>query len=113
MGKHIAKKGFEDRIPEIREDAISQSKAVRDGQLNQHMAPFLPDFPYNHTEARFMGEPIDFIVFRGIDGRNVSEIVFVEVKTAKSQLSDVQKSIKSAIQGSKVSWHEYRIPNRD
>ena len=112
IGKYVAKKESDEKIPEIRADAISQSKAVRDGQLNQNMAPFLPGFPYRHTEARFMGEPIDFVVFEGIDGKNVSEIVFVEVKTGTSQLSSVQKSIKSAVHDKKVSWHEYRIPQR-
>src|SRR3989338_2702610 len=108
IGKYFGKKQFEDQIPELREDAIKQSRAVLSGQLNEQIAPYMPDFPYKATEARFIGKPVDFVVFKGMDSKKIDEVVFVEVKSGKSSLSDVEKSLKDAIENKKVTRSEER-----
>ena len=110
IGKYAAKRQLEEKIPKIREDAIKQSRAVLSGQFSEQMAPYFPDFHYSPTEARFIGKPIDFIIFKGMDGRKIDEVVFVEVKSGQSGLSKVQKTLKHAIESKKVSWDEYRVP---
>ena len=110
IGKYIAKKQFQEKIPKIREDAIRQSRSVLSGQFSEQIAPYLPDFPFKPTEARFIGKPIDFIVFKGMDEKNIHEVVFVEVKSGQSQLSKVQNSLRSAIENKNVLWHDYRVP---
>ena len=112
VGKYISKKQFEEAIPDLREGAIKQSRAVLSGQFSEQIAPYLPDFPYKPTEARFIGKPIDFVVFKGMDGKKIDEVVFVEVKSGQSQLSTVEKSLKSAIENKNVSWYEYRVPEK-
>ena len=108
IGKYVSKKEHQEKIPEIRETAIKQSRAVLSGQFSEQIAPYLPDFPYKPTEARFVGKPIDFIVFKGMDGKKIEEVVFVEVMTGQSQLSPVEKSLKEAVENKKISWDEYR-----
>jgi len=103
-------KHWEDKIPEHRKEAILQSRAVLSGMFSEQLAPYLPDFKFKPTEVRFLGKPVDFIAFKGMDEKNVDEIVFVEVKSGKSQLNKVEKSIKEAIKKKKVKWEEYRIP---
>ncbi|MEK6892441.1 MAG: Holliday junction resolvase-like protein [Nanoarchaeota archaeon] len=110
LGKYVARKEHKEQIPEIRETAVKQSRAVLSGQFSEQIAPYLPDFPYKPTEARFIGKPVDFIVFKGMDEKKIEEVVFVEVKTGQSQLSSVEKSLKSAIENKKISWNEYRVP---
>ena len=110
IGKFVSRKKHEEKIPDIREIAIKQSRAVLSGQFSEQIAPFLPDFPYKPTEARFIGKPVDFIVFRGMDEKNIDEVVFVEVKSGQSKLSNVEKTLKAAIVNKKVSWHEYKVP---
>lgn len=110
IGRYIAKKQLKEQIPEIREDAIKHSRAVLSGQFSEQIAPYLPDFPFNPTEARFIGKPIDFVVFKGMDEKKIDEIVFVEVKSGQSQLSKVEKTLKEAIENRQVSWHEYKVP---
>ena len=110
VGRYITKKHFEEKIPKERDDAVKQSRAVLSGQFSEQIAPYLPDFPFTPTEARFIGKPIDFVVFKGMDEQNIDEIIFVEIKSGQSQLSKVQKSLKSAIENKKVSWHEYKVP---
>ena len=110
IGKYVAKKHHEEKIPKEREEAIKQSRAVLSGQFSEQIAPYLPDFPFNPTEARFIGKPIDFVVFKGMDEKKIEEIVFVEVKSGQSQLSKIEKSLKSAVENKNVSWHEYKVP---
>ena len=110
IGRYFAKKELKGEIPSIREDAIKQSRAVLAGQFSEQIAPYLPDFMHKPTEARFIGKPIDFIVFKGMDEKKIEEVVFVEIKSGTNKLSDVQKSLKLAIEGKKVSWHEYKVP---
>ena len=98
------------RVPAIREDAIKRSRSVLGGQFSEQLAPFLPDFPYIPTEARFIGKPVDFLVFKGMDGKSIEEVVFVEVKSGKSRRSPIEDSLRKAIQDRRVAWHEYRIP---
>ena len=112
IGKHIERKKADEETPEIRQEAIKQSRAVLAGQFSEQIAPYLPDFGHKPTEARFIGKPIDFIVFKGMDEKNIEEVAFVEVKSGESKLSPVQKSLKSAIEGKKVSWHEYKVPDK-
>ncbi len=103
---------FEKKVPDIRKDAIVKSRAVLGGQFSEQLAPYLPNFPFTPTEVRFIGKPIDFIVFRGIDQKNIEEVIFVEVKSGSAQLNPAEKSLKAAILAKKVSWEEYRPPLR-
>lgn len=100
----------EKKVPELREEAIEKSRAVLGGQFSEQLAPYLPDFKYSPTEVRFVGKPIDFIVFKGMDNKDIKEVVFVEVKSGKSDLSTVERILRDAIKDKKVSWEEYRIP---
>jgi predicted Holliday junction resolvase-like endonuclease len=86
-----------------------RSRAVISGQVSEQMAPYLPGFNHNPSEARFIGKPIDFVVFSGLDGKSVEEVVFVEVKTGGSRVSPVERSLKDAIEGGRVRWEEYRF----
>ncbi len=110
IGKYIAHKQWQEKVPSLREDAIKQSRAVLSGQFSEQIAPYLPNFPYKPTEARFIGKPIDFVVFKGMDEQKIDEIVFVEVKSGQSQLSKTQKTLKSSIENKKILWHEYKVP---
>lgn len=112
IGFIIAYLYFKSKMPKIREEAIKQSRAVLSGQFSEQLAPFLPDFPYKPTEARFIGKPIDFIVFKGLDEKATEEIVFVEVKSGKSKTSPTEKKVKEAVEQKKVKWEEYRVPEK-
>ncbi|WP_346765237.1 Holliday junction resolvase-like protein [Thermococcus sp. 18S1] len=65
----------------MRQDAVSKSRAVIMGQVAEHFIPYLPGFRYNPKDAKFLGKPIDFIVFDGMSEGNLRKIVFIEVKT--------------------------------
>lgn len=87
------------------------SRSVLGGLFSEQVAPFLPDFPKDlkASEARFIGKPIDFLIFRGMDEQNIEEVVFVEIKSGKSQLTQNERKLKEAINNKNVRWCEYRV----
>jgi predicted Holliday junction resolvase-like endonuclease len=93
---------------EIRQEAIQKSQAVTVGKITEHFVPYLPEFEYNPKDARFLGSPIDFVVFDGLDKGEVSSIVFAEVKTGSSMLNTRERQIRDAVQAGKVKWVEIR-----
>ena len=101
---------WERELPGHRRDAIMKSRAVLGGQFSEQLAPFLPDFKHKPTECRFVGKPVDLLVFKGMDDKDINEVVFVEVKSGKSKLSSAEKKLKETIEKKKVRWEEYRIP---
>lgn len=101
---------WEAELPAHRKDAIEKSRAVLGGQFSEQLAPFLPDFKYLPTECRFLGKPVDLIVFKGMDSKDIDEIVFVEVKSGNAKLSSQEKKLKETIEKKRIRWEEYRIP---
>ena len=110
IGKKFAEHHWKDMLPDIREEAIARSRSVLAGQFSEQLAPYLPDFPFKPTEAKFIGKPIDFLVFQGMDEKNIDEVVFVEVKSGKASLNAHERKLKDVIKDKKVRWYEYRIP---
>lgn len=109
IGSFRKHKEWEAELPNHRKDAILRSRSILGGQFSEQLAPFLPGFAYLPTECRFIGKPIDFICFKGMDNKEIEEIVFLEVKSGKSKLSASEKKLKEAIEKKKVRWEEYRV----
>ena len=72
--------------------------------------PYLPGFDLDPKDIRFLGTPIDLIAFKGLNGSEEIEIVFIEVKTGRSVLSARERAVKKAVEEKKVSW---RVLNPD
>ncbi len=95
----------EERLDEIRKQAIGQSRAVLGGKFTEQMAPYLPEFQYDPTEARFIGSPIDLVVFPGLAAGEPTEVVLIEVKTGKyGRLTSREKKIEELVKTGKVRW---------
>lgn len=103
-------KYWEEQIPGIKKDSIERSRASLGGQFSEQLAPYLPNFKYKPTECKFLGKPVDLLVFEGLDEKDVREIVFVEVKSGGSELNTVQRKIRDTVKEGRVRWDEYRIP---
>lgn len=92
----------------LRVDAVQRSHAVTVGKVYEQLVPYLPDFPFNPKDVRFLGSPVDFVVFDGLDDGQVRRIVFVEVKTAASHLSPRERRVRDAVRAGRVEWNELR-----
>ncbi len=97
------------KIPEERQDAIDRSRANLGGQFAEQLAPHFPNFPYSPTELRWLGKPIDYVVFKGMDIDDIQEIIFLEIKSGKSQLNEHQRQIRKVVEEKKVRWDTYRV----
>lgn len=97
----------EERLAEARKQAIGQSRAVLGGKFTEQMAPYLPEFKYDPTEARFIGTPIDLVVFPGLAEGEPKEIVLIEVKSGRSsRLTPRERKIKELVEANMVRWEE-------
>jgi predicted Holliday junction resolvase-like endonuclease len=81
------------------------AKAVNFGFISERIAPALPQFPFAHKDCRSLFEPIDYVIFEGLNkGDNVTKIIFAEIKTGSARLNGHQKEIKALIEDKKVQF---------
>jgi predicted Holliday junction resolvase-like endonuclease len=102
-------------LESARRDALVRSRNVVSGKVQEHLVPFFPEFLelFNPRDARFLGSPIDFVVFAGLDeGEECRDVVLVEVKTGKSALSKRERQVRDAVEAGRVSYRLIRIPPR-
>jgi len=93
----------------IREDAVQRSLAVTAGKVHEQLVPYLPEFGFNPKDARFLGSPVDLIVFDGLAAGDVRRIVFLEVKTGGASLTARERQVRDIIEAREVVWAELRL----
>jgi len=105
---------WEEEREKARKEAIAQSRAVLGGKFVEQLAPYLPEFKYDPTEARFIGSPIDLIVFPGLASGDPEEIVIMEIKTGKTgQLTPQERKIRQLIEDGMVRWELIQKPSQE
>jgi predicted Holliday junction resolvase-like endonuclease len=97
----------------LRRDAVARSAAVTTGKISEQLLPFLPEFPFNPRDARFLGSPVDLIVFDGLTEEDVRRVVLVEVKTGNAGLTSRERLVRDAVRDGRVAWMELRLGGRD
>ena len=105
-----AQAAYERGVEAGRDDSRKRARSVNLGQVVEHLVPFMPDFPFDPKDARFLGAPVDYIVFAGLrEDNRVDEVVFVEIKSGKSKLTSRERSVKEAVEDGRVAYFEMRI----
>ena len=99
---------------EIRKDSVNRSRSTLKGKIAEQLAPVIPGFVFNPADARFIGSPVDYIIFDGLtevsDERKESiRIVFMDVKKGSASLTRTQRVIKRAVEEKAVGWETLRI----
>ena len=105
-----------DEIATATKRSLNQSRSTLKGRIGEQLAPLLPGFAYEAADARFLGDPIDYVVFDGRarfsgdeeDGEGL-EIVLLEIKHGQSKLSPVQRAIAEAVEAGRVRFEICRI----
>jgi len=93
---------FEERI---RREVLERSRAVLKGRIGEQLAPLLPMFKHEPADARFIGSPVDYLVFDGYKEGEPRRIIFLDVKTGKTAaLSPVEQKLKRVVEQGKVEW---------
>jgi len=101
---------------EIRKDSVNRSRSTLKGKIAEQIAPILPEFRFNPADARFIGSPVDYIIFDGLTevadekSRDI-RIVFMDVKKGTGSLTRTQRIIRNAVENKAVSWQTMKIPD--
>ena len=95
-------------LKKIRQDSVKQSQAVVSGKVYEQLVPFLPEFPFSPRDVRFLGSPVDLLVFDGMDRGELKRVVFVEVKTGQAQLTPRERQLREVLKAGRVEWLEIR-----
>ncbi|MBI2542741.1 MAG: hypothetical protein HYW24_00960 [Candidatus Aenigmarchaeota archaeon] len=107
--EHKVKEWVAGEEKRIREDAIMRSSRVVSGKTLEKLVPFLDRFSYDPHDIRWLGDPIDFVIFDGLSSKELKQVVFCEVKSGKSATSSTQNKIKDLVEDKKVKWYEFKI----
>ena len=103
-------------IENATERSVRSSRSTLRGKVAEQMAPVLDGFEYSPSDARFLGDPIDYVIFNGYsnlrdNGASVEEleIVIVDVKSGGARLSKSQKAVEQAVNAGRVRFETIRI----
>lgn len=96
--------------------SVNTSRAVLKGKMAEQLAPILPEFHYLPSDAKFLGDPVDYIVFDGYtdfrDGEGRAEdidVVLIDIKSGQARLTKGQQAIAEAIRAGRVRFETLRI----
>ncbi len=96
--------------------SVNTSRAVLKGKMAEQMAPIMPQFQYLPSDAKFLGDPIDYMVFDGYtdyrdgDGRAEDiEVVLIDIKSGGARLTKGQQAIAQAVAEGRVRFETIRI----
>ena len=106
-----------ENIRRARKESVAQSRNVLRGKMAEQFAPLLPGFNYLPADARFLGDPIDYVVFDGYsalrDGKQEHpddlEVVIIDIKQGRSKLSGGQRAIAKAVEAGRVRFEVVRV----
>ena len=105
---------WQENLVKLRGDIANRQRAGIKGKVTEAFAPFLRGFPFKASECKFIGDPIDYLVFEGLDERDIKGIHLVEIKQGESKLSKHQKQIKDILddlENDKVSFRTFGFDN--
>ncbi|MHA2141496.1 MAG: Holliday junction resolvase-like protein [Candidatus Thorarchaeota archaeon] len=101
---------------DIRKDAAQRSRYVIKGKIAEHMVPMMRNvFRYNPADARFIGAPIDYLIFDGYTEVKDSSldhsitVVLADIKTGNAKLNRTERKIKEAVEAGRVKWETIRV----
>ena len=96
--------------------SVNTSRAVLKGKMAEQLAPIMPEFQYLPSDAKFLGDPVDYIVFDGYtdlrDGEGRAEdieVVLIDIKSGGARLTKGQQAIAQAIREGRVRFETVRI----
>ena len=103
----------QEEVKLARKDTSERQRTVIKGQISEVLAPWSIESVNSVKELSFLGSPIDFVGFKGLDGEGDIYIKFIEVKSGKSRLNKNQRRIKDAVAAKRIEWVEVRVTDTE
>ena len=116
--KYIAELELEHKqaLLDAQKRSVNTSRAVLKGKMAEQFAPILPEFRYLPSDAKFLGDPVDYVVFDGYtnfrDGDGTVddiEVILLDIKSGGARLSKGQQAIAQAVREGRVRFETLRI----
>jgi len=104
-----------EELAAARSRSVATSKGTTLGLAAEHLTPFFPAMieEFAPCDWRFLGSPVDFVVFDGLGDDAVSRLVLVEVKSGRDRvLTPRQAALRAAVDAGlvEVEWMTLRTP---
>ncbi len=100
--------------------SVNTSRAVLKGKMAEQLAPIMPEFHYLPSDAKFLGDPVDYVIFNGYsefrDGEGHAdniEVILMDIKSGGARLTKGQQAIAQAIREGRVRFETIRIDFED
>lgn len=113
---HELESQHSETLTHARRQSADQSRAVLKGKMAEQIAPLLPGFAYWPADARFLGDPVDYVIFNGYsavkdngDADEELEVVILDIKQGKSMLTSGQRQIAKAVEAGRVRFEVVRV----
>ena len=107
------KLGHKDAIKDARKDTAARQRSTIKGDISEIIAPWSIKSVNSVKELNFMGSPIDFVGFKGLDGDGEIEIKFIEIISGKSKLNKNQRRIRDAVIAKRIEWVEVQVKDTE
>ncbi|MFX1361986.1 MAG: Holliday junction resolvase-like protein [Promethearchaeota archaeon] len=110
-----AERRFMEMEAQLRDDVLRRSRASLKGRIAEQMIPFLAEFKYNPADARFIGSPIDYVIFDGytdVKDRRIDRpitVVLMDIKTGDAALTSEQRKIRKALEQKRIKWETIKL----
>ena len=104
------------QLIEAKKRSVNTSRAVLKGKMAEQFAPLFPEFHYLPSDAKFLGDPVDYVIFDGYtdfrDGDGCAEdinVILIDIKSGQARLSKGQQAIAQAIAAGRVRFETVHI----
>ena len=85
-GQFRKEQEWKEKLEKLRSEIADKQRAGIKGKITEMFAHYLEGFPFKASECKFIGDPIDYVVFEGLDNRDITGIHFLDVKADSSEL---------------------------
>lgn len=113
---HALQKEHELILAAAKKRSVNTSRAVLKGKMAEQFAPLFPEFEYLPSDAKFLGDPVDYVVFSGYSEYREGlchaddiEVVLIDIKSGQARLTKGQQAIARAIAQGRVRFETVRI----
>jgi len=97
--------GQEDKIKE-KAKCRGQARARR--RLKK-ITPYFSDQAINPQDVKVLFDPVEYLIFKGLNGKKCSALEFVDHPPRTEQRERVQKSLARAIDSGNLEWRTFRV----
>lgn len=102
----VRRAAFEMKVKGIRDRAVARGRLQTISRVNSCLEPGLAMCNFNPYDIKALYHPVDFVVFDGLDDKELNKIVFLD---SKRRGDSVQKSLKSSIEEGSCDWRLARV----